>query len=128
MRVQPESLGSRAQRVCLCRACVLTVEVAVSLSEGGLQVGAQPGDGSFDLCVALLAQLLLHFHRAAGETLWTNFERGSCKTRDIDAVQYRQTNDEDQKSRCSKSAWKKKKLNTFWGTTITCLTTVKWIQ
>lgn len=97
-----------ARRVCLCRVCVLTVEVAVSLSEGGLQVGAEPGDRSFDLCVALLAQLLLHFHRAARETLWTYFERGSCKTRDIDAVQYRETNDKDQKELCSKIHLEKK--------------------
>lgn len=72
---------------CWCRVRTLTVKVVVSLSEGGLQVGAQPGDRSFDLCVALLAQLLLHLHRAAGETLWTHFQRRSCRKGDSGAVQ-----------------------------------------
>lgn len=52
--------------------------MVVSLPEGGLQVGAQPGHGRLDLRVALLAQLLLHFQRAAGEALRTNLQRGSC--------------------------------------------------
>ncbi|MEQ2194461.1 hypothetical protein XENOCAPTIV_029701 [Xenoophorus captivus] len=62
--------------------CLLTVKVVMSLFEGGLQVGAKPENGSFDLCVALLAQFVLHLHRAAGETLRTHFQGGSCNTPD----------------------------------------------
>lgn len=58
----------------------LTVKMLMSLCESALQVGAQLGDGRFQIRAALLTELLLHLQSAARVALRAHLQMGFWNT------------------------------------------------